>query len=122
MIKDYSRLVVADNSGAKEVSCITVLHSGARRTATVGDKIVASVKKAVPNSAIPKGTVVKAIIVRTKYPLRREDGSIIRFDQNAAVIVDDEGNPKGTRVFGPVSRELRKQGYLKIVSLAPEVL
>jgi len=122
MIRQYSRLVVADNSGAKEVSCITVLRSGARRTATVGDKIVASVKKAVPNSTIPKGTVVKAIVVRTKYPLRREDGSIIRFDQNAAVIVDDEGNPKGTRIFGPVARELRKKGYLKIVSLAPEVL
>ncbi len=122
MIKDYSRLVVADNSGAKEVSCITVLRTGARRTATVGDRIVASVKKAVPNSTIPKGTVVKAIIVRTKYPLRREDGSVIRFDQNAAVIIDDDGNPRGTRVFGPVSRELRKQGYLKIISLAPEVL
>jgi len=122
MIKDYSRLVVADNSGAKELSCITVLHVGRRGTATVGDKIVASVKKAVPNSATPKGAVVKAIIVRTKYPLKREDGSVIRFDQNAAVIIDDEGNPKGTRIFGPVSRELRKQGYLKIVSLAPEVL
>ena len=88
----------------------------------MGDVIVASVKKAAPNSAIPKGTVVKAVVVRTKYPLKREDGSIIRFSDNAAVIIDDEGNPKGTRVFGPVSRELRRKGYLKIVSLAPEVL
>lgn len=122
MIKDYSRLVVADNSGAKEICCITVLRVGKRGTATVGDKIVASVKKAVPNSATPKGSVVRAIVVRTKYPLKRADGSVIRFDQNAAVIIDEEGNPKGTRIFGPVARELRKQGYLKIVSLAPEVL
>ncbi len=122
MIRQYSRLVVADNTGAKEISCITVLRVGKRDTGTVGDVIVASVKKAAPNSAIPKGTVVKAVVVRTKYPLKREDGSIIRFSDNAAVIIDDEGNPKGTRVFGPVSRELRKKGYLKIVSLAPEVL
>jgi len=122
MIRQYSRLVVADNTGAKEISCITVLRVGKRDTGTVGDVIVASVKKAAPNSAIPKGTVVKAVVVRTKYPLKREDGSIIRFSDNAAVIIDDEGNPKGTRVFGPVSRELRRKGYLKIVSLAPEVL
>jgi len=122
MIRQYSRLVVADNTGAKEISCITVLKVGKRDTGTVGDVIVASVKKAAPNSAIPKGTVVKAVVVRTKYPLKREDGSIIRFSDNAAVIIDDEGNPKGTRVFGPVSRELRRKGYLKIVSLAPEVL
>ncbi|MCD6427918.1 MAG: 50S ribosomal protein L14 [Caldisericaceae bacterium] len=122
MIRQYSRLVVADNTGAKEISCITVLRVGKRDTGTVGDRIVATVKKAAPNSAIPKGTVVKAVIVRTKYPVKREDGSIIRFSDNAAVIIDDEGNPKGTRVFGPVSRELRKKGYLKIVSLAPEVL
>ncbi len=122
MIRQYSRLVVADNTGAKEISCITVLRVGKRDTGTVGDRIVATVKKAAPNSAIPKGTVVKAVIVRTKYPIKREDGSIIRFSDNAAVIIDDEGNPKGTRVFGPVSRELRKKGYLKIVSLAPEVL
>ncbi len=122
MIRDYSRLIVADNSGAKEISCITVLRVGKRGSATVGDKIVASVKKAVPNSATPKGSVVRAIVVRTKYPLKREDGSVIRFDQNAAVIIDEDGNPKGTRIFGPVARELRKQGYLKIVSLAPEVL
>jgi large subunit ribosomal protein L14 len=122
MIRQYSRLVVADNTGAKEISCITVLRVGKRDTGTVGDVIVASVKKAAPNSAIPKGTVVKAVVVRTKFPLKREDGSIIRFSDNAAVIIDDEGNPKGTRVFGPVSRELRKKGYLKIVSLAPEVL
>ncbi len=122
MIRPYSRLVVADNTGAKEISCITVLRVGRRNSADVGDKIVATVKKAVPNSAIPKGTVVKAVIVRTKYPIKREDGSVIRFGDNAAVILDDEGNPRGTRVFGPVSRELRKKGYLKIVSLAPEVL
>ncbi len=122
MIRQYSRLVVADNTGAKEISCITVLRVGKRDTGTVGDRIVATVKKAAPNSAIPKGTVVKAVIVRTKYPIKREDGSIIRFSDNAAVIIDDEGNPKGTRVFGPVSRELRRKGYLKIVSLAPEVL
>ncbi|MEA3314030.1 MAG: 50S ribosomal protein L14 [Caldisericota bacterium] len=122
MIRDYSRLVVADNSGAKEISCITVLRVGKRGSATVGDKIVASVKKAAPNSATPKGSVVRAIVIRTKYPLKRADGSIIRFDQNAAVIIDEDGNPKGTRIFGPVARELRKQGYLKIVSLAPEVL
>jgi len=122
MLRQYSRLVVADNTGAKEISLITVLRVGKRGTATVGDKIVATVKKAAPNSAIPKGTVVKAVIVRTKYPVKREDGSLIRFSDNAAVIIDDEGNPKGTRVFGPVSRELRKKGYLKIVSLAPEVL
>ena len=122
MIRQYSRLVVADNTGAKEISCITVLKVGKRDTGTVGDVIVASVKKAAPNSAIPKGTVVKAVVVRTKYPLKREDGSVIRFSDNAAVIIDDEGNPKGTRVFGPVSRELRRKGYLKIVSLAPEVL
>lgn len=122
MIRQYSRLVVADNTGAKEISCITILKVGRRDTGTVGDVIVASVKKASPNSAIPKGTVVKAVVVRTKYPLKREDGSIIRFSDNAAVIIDDEGNPKGTRVFGPVSRELRRKGYLKIVSLAPEVL
>jgi large subunit ribosomal protein L14 len=122
MIRQYSRLVVADNTGAKEISLITVLRVGKRGTATVGDKIVATVKKAAPNSAIPKGTVVKAVVVRTKYPIKRDDGSLIRFSDNAAVIIDDEGNPKGTRVFGPVSRELRKKGYLKIVSLAPEVL
>ena len=122
MIRQYSRLVVADNTGAKEISLITVLRVGKRGTATVGDKIVATVKKAAPNSAIPKGTVVKAVVVRTKYPIKREDGSLIRFSDNAAVIIDDEGNPRGTRVFGPVSRELRKKGYLKIVSLAPEVL
>ncbi len=122
MLRQYSRLVVADNTGAKEISLITVLRVGKRGTATVGDKIVATVKKAAPNSAIPKGTVVKAVIVRTKYPVKREDGSLIRFSDNAAVIIDDEGNPKGTRVFGPVSRELRRKGYLKIVSLAPEVL
>ncbi len=122
MIRQYSRLTVADNTGAKEISIITVLRVGRRGTATVGDKIVATVKKAAPNSAIPKGTVVKAIVVRTKYPIKRDDGSLIRFSDNAVVIIDDEGNPRGTRVFGPVSRELRKKGYLKIVSLAPEVL
>jgi len=122
MIRQYSRLAVADNSGVKEISCIAVLGVGYRATGEIGDKIVATVKKAIPNSPIPKGTVVRAIIVRTSYPIKREDGSVIRFDDNAAVIIDEEGNPKGTRVFGPVARELRKKGYLKIVSLAPEVL
>jgi large subunit ribosomal protein L14 len=122
MVRQYSRLVCADNTGVKEVSIITVLGVGHRPTGFVGDRIVATVKKAVPNSQIPKGTVVKAVIVRTKYPIRREDGSYIRFDDNACVILDDEGNPKGTRVFGPVARELRKKGYVKIASLAPEVL
>jgi len=122
MVRQYSRLVCADNTGVKEVSIITVLDVGHRPTGTVGDRIVATVKKAVPNSSIPKGTIVKAVIVRTKYPIKREDGSIIRFDDNACVILDNEGNPKGTRVFGPVAREIRKKGYVKIASLAPEVL
>lgn len=122
MIRQYSRLVVADNTGAKEISLITVLGVGKRQTASVGDKIVATVKKAVPNSPVAKGSVVRAIVVRTAYPIKREDGSVIRFDDNAAVIIDEEGNPKGTRVFGPVARELRKKGFIKIASLAPEVL
>ncbi|MEF3244884.1 MAG: 50S ribosomal protein L14 [Caldisericaceae bacterium] len=122
MVRQYSRLVCADNTGVKEVSIITVLDVGHRPTGTVGDRVVATVKKAVPNSAIPKGSIVKAVIVRTKYPIKREDGSIIRFDDNACVILDAEGNPKGTRVFGPVAREIRKKGYVKIASLAPEVL
>ncbi len=122
MIRQYSRLVVADNTGAKVISCITVLGVGKKGVATIGDKIVATVKKASPNSPIPKGSVVKAIVVRVSYPVKREDGSIIRFDDNAAVIIDEEGNPRGTRVFGPVGRELRRKGYIKIVSLAPEVL
>ena len=122
MVRQYSRLVCADNTGVKEVSIITVLGVGHRPTGFVGDRIVATVKKAVPNSQIPKGTVVKAVIVRTKYPIRREDGSYIRFDDNACVILDEEGNPKDTRVFGPVAREIRKKGYVKIASLAPEVL
>lgn len=122
MVRQYSRLACADNTGVKEVSIITVLDVGHRPTGTVGDRIVATVKKAVPNSPIPKGTIVKAVIVRTKYPIKREDGSIIRFDDNACVILDNEGNPKGTRVFGPVAREIRKKGYVKIASLAPEVL
>ncbi len=122
MIRQYSRLAVADNSGVKEISCIAVLGVGYRATGEIGDKIVATVKKAIPNSPIPKGTVVRAIIVRTSYPIKREDGSVIRFDDNAAVIIDEEGNPKGTRVFGPVAREIRTKGSLKIVSLPSHVL
>ena len=122
MIQMNSRLKVADNSGAREIMCINVLGGSRRRYAYLGDTIVASVKKAIPNAATKKGDVVRAVVVRTAYPYRRLDGSYIRFDENAAVILSDKNNPKGTRIFGPVARELREKQYTKIVSLAPEVL
>ena len=122
MIQMNTRLKVADNSGAREISCINVLGGTKRKYAYLGDTIVASVKKAIPNAATKKGDVVRAVVVRTSYPYRRMDGSYIRFDENAAVILSDKNNPKGTRIFGPVARELREKQYTKIVSLAPEVL
>jgi large subunit ribosomal protein L14 len=122
MIQMNSRLKVADNSGAREIMCINILGGTRRKYAYLGDTIVASVKKAIPNAATKKGDVVRAVIVRTAYPFRRPDGSYIRFDENAAVILSDRNNPKGTRIFGPVARELRDKQYTKIVSLAPEVL
>lgn len=123
MIQQESRLVVADNTGAKELLCIRVLGGSKRRYGYVGDVIVATVKQATPNAMVKKGDVVKAVIVRTKKEYRRPDGSTIRFDDNAAVLLDATGvNPRGTRVFGPVARELRDKGFMKIISLAPEVL
>ena len=122
MIQPQTRLKVADNSGAKEIMCFRVLGGSFRRTAGVGDIIVASVKSAPPGGAVKKGEVVKAVIVRTKKQYRRPDGTYIRFDDNAAVIINDQKQPKGTRIFGPVARELREKDYMKIVSLAPEVL
>jgi len=122
LIGIYSRLKVADNSGAKVVSVIRVVGGSKRRYGFVGDKITVTVKQAVPSSQVKKGTVQKAVIVRTKFPVKRLDGSIVRFDTNAAVIIDEEGNPKGTRIFGPVCRELREKGFMKIISLAPEVV
>jgi large subunit ribosomal protein L14 len=122
MIQAESRLKVADNSGARRVLCIKVLGGTGRRYARVGDVIVATVKEAIPNGAIKKGEIVMAVVVRTKKEVRRPDGSYIKFDDNAAVIIDPQGNPRGTRIFGPVARELRDKRYMKIVSLAPEVL
>lgn len=122
MIAQESRLRVADNTGAREILCIRVLGGSRRRYARVGDLIVASVKSATPNMPVKKGEVVRAVIVRTKKEVRRNDGSYLRFDENAAVIVDKDQNPKGTRVFGPVARELRDKKFTKIISLAPEVL
>ena len=123
MIQQESRLKVADNSGAREVLCIRVLGGTRRRYARVGDTIVATVKDAQPNSAVRKGEVVRCVIVRTAQPFQRPDGSSIRFDENAAVLLeDDEGNPRGTRIFGPVARELRGRRFMRIISLAPEVL
>jgi large subunit ribosomal protein L14 len=122
MIQMQTRLSVADNSGAKEVMCIKVLGGSKRRFAGLGDLVVASVKKALPGSAIKQGTVVRGVIVRTKQRTRRADGSYVRFDGNALVIIDGEGNPKGTRIFGAVARELRERRYMKIVSLAQEVV
>lgn len=122
MIQQESRLNVCDNSGAKEILCIRVLGGSRRRYARVGDVIVATVKQAAPNGNVAKKSVVKAVVVRTRDQLRRGDGSTLKFDDNAAVIVDDEKQPRATRIFGPVPRELRDQGYAKIVSLAPEVL
>ena len=122
MIQQESRLRVADNTGAKELLCIRVLGGSVRRYANIGDVIVASVKDATPGGVVKKGDVVKAVVVRTKHGSRRKDGSYIKFDENAAVIIKDDGNPRGTRIFGPVARELREKKYMKIVSLAPEVL
>ncbi len=122
MVQMQSYLKVADNTGAKEIMCIRVLGGTRKRYAGIGDVIVASVKKATPNGTVKKGDVVKAVIVRSKHGLRREDGSYIRFDENAAVLIREDKNPRGTRIFGPVARELRDGGYLKIVSLAPESL
>ncbi|SHO80197.1 LSU ribosomal protein L14p (L23e) [hydrothermal vent metagenome] len=121
MIQGFTRLTVADNSGAKEIMCIKVLGGSKRRYASVGDVIVASVKKALPTGKVKKGKVVKAVIVRTSKEIQRENGSVIRFDDNAAVIIDDKKNPIGTRIFGPVARETRYAGFMKIVSLAAEV-
>lgn len=122
MIQQESRLRVADNTGAREILCIRVLGGSTRRYATVGDVIVASVKQALPTGSVKKGDVVLAVVVRTKKEYGRPDGSYIRFDENAAVILDENKNPKGTRIFGPVGRELREKGFMRIVSLAPEVL
>ena len=122
MIQQESRLKVADNSGAKELLCIKVLGGNRRKYANIGDVIVASVKSATPGGVVKKGDVIKAVIVRTKSGLRRKDGSYIKFDDNAAVIIKDDKSPKGTRIFGPVARELRDKDYMKIISLAPEVL
>jgi len=122
MIQNYSRLKVADNTGARVVMCIRVLGGSRRRYAGIGDVIVATVKQAIPNSPVKQGEVVRAVVVRTTKPLRRADGSYIRFDDNAAVILTDAQNPKGTRIFGPVARELRDKQFMKIISLAPEVL
>ena len=123
MIQQETRLKVADNSGAREILCIRVLGGTRRRYAGVGDLIVASVKEAQPNGNVKAGDVVRAVIVRTAQPVQRADGSVIRFDENAAVLVNDkEGNPKGTRIFVPVARELRDRRYMRIISLAPEVL
>lgn len=122
MIQVESRLKVADNTGAKQVQCIKVLGGTRRRYATIGDVIVVSVKKALPKGVVKKGEVSRAVIVRTKKEIGRKDGTYIRFDENAAVLIDEQGEPNGTRIFGPVARELRENHFMKIVSLAPEVL
>ena len=122
MIQQESRLNVADNTGAKELLCIRVMGGSTRRYARIGDVIVAFVKDATPGGVVKKGDVVKAVVVRTVKETRRKDGSYIKFDENAAVVINEDGNPKGTRIFGPVARELRDKKYMKILSLAPEVL
>ncbi len=122
MIQEETNLVVADNSGAKKVRCIRVLGGSGRQYASVGDLIVVAVKAAIPNGTVKKGDVSRAVIVRTKKEVRRKDGSYIRFDENAAVLINNQNEPKGTRIFGPVARELREKQFMKIVSLAPEVL
>ena len=122
MIQPFTRLKAADNSGAKEIMCIKVLGGSFRRSGNIGDVIVASVKTATPGGAVKKGDVVKAVIVRSVHGLKRADGSYIKFDENAAVIIREDKTPRGTRIFGPVARELREKDYLKILSLAPEVL
>ena len=122
MIQQETRVVVADNTGAKELLVIRVMGSSNKKFAAVGDIVVATVKDASPNMTVKKSEVVKAVIVRTKHDIKRADGSVIRFDENAAVIINKDGNPRGTRVFGPVARELRDKNFMKIVSLAPEVI
>jgi large subunit ribosomal protein L14 len=122
MVQMQTRLKVADNTGAKELMTIRVLGGSRKRYANIGDVVVASVKKAAPNSGVKKGEVVRAVIVRSKHGLRRDDGSYIHFDENACVLIKEDKNPRGTRIFGPVARELRERGYLKILSLAPESL
>ncbi len=122
MIQNETRLRVADNSGARSLLCIRILGGSRRRTAGVGDVVVAAVKEATPNSAVRKGDVVRAVVVRAKKETRRDDGSYIRFGENAGVVINNDGAPRGTRIFGPVARELRDKGYTRIISLAPEVL
>ena len=122
MVQMESYLKVADNTGAKEIHCIRVLGGSKRKYGNIGDVIVASVRKAAPGGTVKKGDVVKAVIVRSKRGIRREDGTYVRFDENAAVIIKEDRNPKGTRIFGPVARELRERDYMKILSLAPEVI
>ena len=122
MIQPQTKLKVADNTGAKQIMCIRVLGGSFRRSGNIGDIIVASVKSATPGGVVKKGDVVKAVIVRSSKGVRRPDGSYVKFDDNAAVIVDNQKQPKGTRIFGPIARELREKGYMKIISLAPEVL
>ena len=122
MVQMESYLKVADNTGAKEIHCIRVLGGSKRKFGNIGDVIVASVRKAAPGGTVKKGEVVKAVIVRTKRGVRREDGSYVRFDENAAVIIKEDKNPRGTRIFGPVARELREKDFMKILSLAPEVI
>ena len=122
MIKQETRLKVADNSGAKDILCFKILGGSKRRYASLGDLIVVTVKNAIPGGAVKKGDVTRAVVVRTKKEVRRNDGSYIRFDDNAAVLLTESGEPRGTRIFGPVARELRDSGYMKIVSMAPEVM
>jgi large subunit ribosomal protein L14 len=122
MIQEETNLVVADNSGAKKIRCIRVLGGHDKRYATVGDLIVVSIKSAIPGAPVKKGEVSRAVVVRTKKEIRRKDGSYIRFDENAAVLLNQQGEPRGTRIFGPVARELRERQFMKIISLAPEVL
>ncbi len=122
MIQMRTRLDVADNSGAKKVACIKVIGRSNKKYAEIGDVITASVKEASPEGAVKKGEVVRAVVVRTKFPVKRSDGTWIKFDSNAVVLIDKQGNPRGTRVFGPVARELRDKNFMKIISLAPEVL
>jgi large subunit ribosomal protein L14 len=122
MIQPFTRLAVADNSGAKELMCIRVLGGTGRKAAFIGDMIICSVKQATPGGVVKKGDVVRAVIVRTKRPMRRKDGSYISFDENAAVIIREDKTPRGTRIFGPVARELREKDFMRIISLAPEVI
>jgi len=122
MIQIYSNLEVADNSGARRIRCIQVMGGSKRRYAHIGDIITASVREALPNAAIKKGEVVKAVVVRTRFDTQRPDGTVIRFDTNAAVIINPQNEPRGTRIFGPVPRELRERGFMRIISLAPEVV